>query len=196
MVPLRCLPPAACAMRPLQHSVCQNFGESTFHEGGCMKWREALTVRFDVTPARTEGSLAVTQGLVVAVNGLDLVEAWAAIYVIHPVGVARVDKVVAVARVHLVVAVAGDDLVVALAAPEVVVAAIAFEAVLPAVALEAVGPAATLEAVLPVATGEAVGPVGPHEGILAAGAGKDLRQVFVPGEERSHHHYYQREQDV
>jgi hypothetical protein len=40
-----------------------------------MKWREALTARLDVTPARAEGSLAVTQGLVRAVYGLDLVKA-------------------------------------------------------------------------------------------------------------------------
>src|SRR5215204_4869817 len=87
--------------------------------------------RLDVTPARAEGSLAVTQGLVVAVNGLDLVKAGSAIYIVHPVCVAREDKVVAVASIHLVVA---------LAAPEAVVAAVAFEAV---------GPPATLEAILP-----------------------------------------------
>jgi hypothetical protein len=54
-----------------------------------MKWREALTARLDVTLARAEGSLAVALGPVVAVYGLDLVEAWSAIYEIHPVGVAR-----------------------------------------------------------------------------------------------------------
>src|ERR671921_462377 len=84
--------------------------------------------RLDVTPARAEGSLAVTQGLVVAVNGLDLVEARPAIYVVPPVCVARVDKVVAVASIHLVVAFARDDLVVPLAAPEAVLAALAFQA--------------------------------------------------------------------
>src|SRR5829696_3008090 len=171
MVPLRCLPPAACAMRPLQHSMCQNFGESTLHEGGCMKWREALTVRFDVPPVRAEGSLAVTQGDVVAVYGLHLVETGAAIYVIHPVGVACVDKVVPVASVHLVVAVAGDDLVVPATAPDAVVTTVALEVVLPGAAVEAVGLAATLEAVLPAATGEAVSPVSPDEPILAGGAG-------------------------
>jgi hypothetical protein len=40
-----------------------------------MREWEVLTVRLDVTPARAEGSLAVTQGLVVAVYGLDLVKA-------------------------------------------------------------------------------------------------------------------------
>ena len=45
-----------------------------------MKWREALTARLDVTPTRAEGSLAVTQGLVVAMYGLHLVEAGPAIY--------------------------------------------------------------------------------------------------------------------
>jgi hypothetical protein len=35
-----------------------------------MKWRVALTVRFDVTPVRAEVSLAVTQGHVVAVHVL------------------------------------------------------------------------------------------------------------------------------
>src|SRR5215211_4351964 len=94
----------------------------------------------DVTPVRAEGSLAVTQGLVVAVYDLNLVEASSAIYVIHALGVARVDTVVAVASVHLVVAVAGDDLVVAVATPEAVVAAVAFEAVLPAASREAVLP--------------------------------------------------------
>ena len=99
--------------------------------------------RLDVTPARAEGSLAVTQGIVVAVYGLDLVVTGPAIYVIHTVGVARVDKVVAVASIHLVVAFAGEDLVVAAATPEVVVAAVALEVVLPAPAPEAVGPAET-----------------------------------------------------
>jgi hypothetical protein len=111
-----------------------------FPEGKYTHWRQALTARLDVTPARAEGSLAVTQGLVVAVNGLDLVEAGPAIYVIHPVGVACIDKVVAVAGVHFVVAFTGDDLVVTAATPEVVVAAVALEVVLPEVALEAVGP--------------------------------------------------------
>src|SRR5215216_3787281 len=40
-----------------------------------IRWREAPTWRLDVTPARTERSLAVSQGLVVAVYSLDLVEA-------------------------------------------------------------------------------------------------------------------------
>src|SRR5215211_4854752 len=104
-----------------------------------------------------EGSLAVTQGIVVAVYGLDLVVTGPAIYVIHTVGVARVDKVVAVASIHLVVAFAGEDLVVAAATPEVVVAAVALEV---------------------------VGPGGPQKRIVAGGAGEDLRQGLVPGEER------------
>src|SRR5215203_488144 len=143
--------------------------------------------RLDVTPARAEGSLAVTQGLVVAVNGLDLVKAGSAIYIVHPVCVAREDKVVAVASIHLVVAVAKDDLVVALAAPEAVVAAVAFEAV---------GPPATLEAILPSTPREAVLPVGHDERIVACGACENLRQGFVGGEERSDHNYHHRQQDV
>ena len=109
-----------------------------------------------------EGSLAVTQSIVVAVYGLDLVVTGPAIYVIHTVGVARVDKVVAVAGVHLVVAFAEDDLVVAVATPEVVVVAVALEVVLPAApAPEAVGPAQTREV---------VGPGGPQKRIVAGGA--------------------------
>jgi hypothetical protein len=138
-----------------------------FPEGKYTHWRQALTARLDVTPARAEGSLAVTQGLVVAVNGLDHVEAGPAIYVIHPVGLACIAKVVAVAGVHFVVAFTGDDLVVTSATSEAVVAAVALEVVLPEAAPEAVGPAATLEAVLPFATVEAVGPIGSHERILA-----------------------------
>jgi hypothetical protein len=65
------------------------------------------------------------------VYGLDLVEAGPAIYVIHAVGVARVDTVATGASVHLVVAFAGDDLVVPAAAPEAVAAAVAFEAIVP-----------------------------------------------------------------
>jgi hypothetical protein len=139
------------------------------------------------TCARAEGSLAVSLGLVPTVYGLDLVETRPAIYVIHPFGAARVDTVVSSAGVHLVATFAGDDLVVA---------AVALEAILPAVALETVGPSATLEAVLPGATLEAVLPVGPHERIVAGGAGEDLRQRFLPDEERSGHHYHHREQDV
>jgi hypothetical protein len=139
------------------------------------------------TCARAEGSLAVALGLVPTVYGFDLVETRSAIYVIHPFGAARVDTVVSSARVHLVATFAGDDLVVA---------AVALEAILPAVALETVGPTATLEAVLPGATLEAVLPVGPHERIVAGGAGEDLRQRFLPDEERSGHHYHHREQDV
>src|SRR5215204_5073963 len=90
-----------------------------------MRWQQALMTLWDVINA--EGSLAVTQRIVVAVYSLDLVVTGPAIYVIHTVGVARVDKVVAVAGVHLVVAFARDDLVVAAATPEVVVAAVAGE---------------------------------------------------------------------
>ena len=139
------------------------------------------------TCARLEGSLAVSLGLVPTVYGLDLVETRPAIYVIHPFGAARVDTVVSSAGVHLVAAFAGEDLVVA---------AVALEAILSAVALESVCPSATLEAVLPGATLEAVLPVGPHERIVASGAGVDLRQRFLPDEERSGHHYHHREQDV
>jgi hypothetical protein len=60
------------------------------------------------------------------VYGLDLVEASPAIYVIHPVGVAGVDKVVT-SPGEYVVAFAGDDLIVA-AAP--------FDCVLPAASVE------------------------------------------------------------
>src|SRR5215204_958215 len=159
-----------------------------FPEGWCMKWQQALIVHFvDITPVRTGGSLAVTQGIVVAVYGLDLVEAGPAIYVILALGVARVDKVIAVASVHLVVAFAGDDLIVAAATSEVVT---------PVATPEAVVPAAALEAVLPVATREAVVCVGPDKRIVAAGAGEDLRQGFVCGVERSYHHCHHREQDV
>src|SRR5215216_4533752 len=133
------------------------------------------TVPLEVTPVRARGSLTVMQALVGAVYGLHLVEASPAIYVILPVGVARVDKVGASPGVHLVVAFAGDDLVVAAATPEVVVAAVALEVVLPAAAPEAVGPAETHEV---------VGPGGPQKRIVAGGAGEDLRQGLVPSEER------------
>jgi hypothetical protein len=96
-------------------------GESTFHEGECMRRGWCPNRPLDLTLARTKGSLAVAQGPVVAVYGLDLVEATPAIYVIHPAGVARVDEVVARASVHLVVAFAGEDLVVAAAAFDLVV---------------------------------------------------------------------------
>ena len=58
--------------------------------------------------------------------GLDHVETGPAIYVIHPVGVACVDKVVPVA---------GDDLVVPATAPEAVVTTVALEVVLPGAAV-------------------------------------------------------------
>src|SRR5215207_469639 len=134
-----------------------------------MDERGGPTTRLDVAPVRARGSLAVMQGLVGTVYGLDLVEASSAIYIILPVGVAGVDKVFASATIHLVVVFAGEDLVVA---------------------------AAALEAVLPVATREAVGPVGPHKRIVTAGTGKDLRQGILPGEERSDHNYHHREQDA
>jgi hypothetical protein len=54
-----------------------------------MRWQQALMALWNVINA--EGSLAVTQGIVVAVYGLDLVVTGPAINVIHPVGVARVD---------------------------------------------------------------------------------------------------------
>jgi hypothetical protein len=106
----------------------------------------SLTDRLDVTLARAQGSLAVALGPVVAVYGLDLVEASSAIYVIHPVCVAGVDKVVARPGEY-VVAFSGDDLVVA-----------AFDLVIPAASLEAV--------VL----------VGPEERILAGGTGDSILQ--------------------
>src|SRR5215204_7506592 len=74
-------------------------------------------------PAQGRGSLAVTQGIVVAVYGLHLVEASPAIYVILALGVACEDNVVAGTSVHLVVAFAGEDLVVTTATPEAVLAA-------------------------------------------------------------------------
>ena len=58
-----------------------------------MDERGGPTTRLDVAPVRARGSLAVMQGLVGVVYGLDLVEAGPAIYVIHPLGVARVNKV-------------------------------------------------------------------------------------------------------
>ena len=88
-----------------------------------MKLREVLTACLDATPARPKGSLAVAQGPVVSVYGLDLVEAWPATYVIHSVGVARVDKVVAGAGEHHVVTFTKDDLVVAAAALDPIVPA-------------------------------------------------------------------------
>jgi hypothetical protein len=63
------------------------------------------------------------------VYGLDLVEAGPAIYIIHPVGVACVDKVLA--SVHLVVPEA---------TPDAVVAAVALEVILPTVTLDVVDP--------------------------------------------------------
>ena len=113
-----------------------------------MKRLENLTASLDLTLARTKGSLAVALGPVVAVYGLDLVEASAANYVIHPVCVAGVDEVVARASVHHVVAFAGEDLVVA------------------APALDRVVAAATVEVVIPSATLELVVRVAPYEGIV------------------------------
>ena len=97
--------------------------------------------------------------------GLDYIEAVPAIYEIHPVGVAREDKVVTGAGKYVVVAFAGDDFVVA---------------------------ASTSDRIVAAATVEVVVPVGPHERIVAGGAGKDLSQGFLPGEERCHHHYHHR----
>jgi hypothetical protein len=113
----------------------------------------ALTARLDVTLARAQGSLTVALGPVVAVYGLDLVEASSAIYVIHPVCVAGVDKVVARAGEYVVVAFSGDDLVVA---------------------------GAAFDLVIPAATREEVVHVGPEERILASGTGEDLRKGLVP----------------
>src|SRR5918995_2206111 len=118
-----------------------------------------------MSPWRSEGSLAVAPGPVVSVYGLHLVESSSAINVIHPVGVARVDKVVASPGEYVVVAAAGDDLIVAAGAFDCVVAA------------------ASVEVIVPSATVEAVVPVGSEESIVAAGAGKDLRQGFMCGEE-------------
>jgi hypothetical protein len=131
----------------------------------------ALTARLDVTLARAQGSLTVALGPVVAVYGLDLVEASSAIYVIHPVCVAGVDKVVARAGEYVVVAFSGDDLVVAGAA---------FDLVIPAATREEVVPAITFDLVIPTSTLEAVVHVGPEERILASGTGEDLRKGLVP----------------
>jgi hypothetical protein len=96
-----------------------------------MKWRKAVTARLDVTLSRTEGSLAVAQGLVVTVYGLHLVEARSTIYVVHILFVTSVDQVIAVASVDLVIACSGVDLVVSPASPEVIIATITLEEVLP-----------------------------------------------------------------
>jgi hypothetical protein len=170
-----------------------------------MKWREALTAPLDATPLRTGGSLTIMQGLVGAVYGLHLVEASPTIYIVLPLGIARVDKVVAGASVHLVVSFAGEDLVVAAATPDVVVVAATPNVVAIAAALEVVISAAALQAVLSVTTRDAVWPaqtreavlaVGPYERIVASGAGQDLRYGCVSGEERSDHNYHHRQQDV
>jgi hypothetical protein len=149
-----------------------------------MNWREALTARFDVTQARAEGSLAVTPCVIVAVYGLDLVAARPAIYVVKPVGVARVDKVVAIASVDRVVAFAGPDLVGPAATPQMVVAAVADEVVLPHIAPEVVCPATTLEVVGPASTLEVVVSVGPNKRFPAAVAGMALSQGLVGCQER------------
>src|SRR5919107_6386158 len=124
----------------------------------------------DVTLARSEGSLAVAPGPVVAVYGLHLVESSPAIYVIHPVFVARVDQVVARP---------GDDHVVAFARVEFVATAPAFDCVVSTATVEVVVPSATVEVVVRSATLEVVLPVCPEERILAGGGGGDLRPGFV-----------------
>ena len=90
---------------------------------------EALTAHLDVTPPRAEGPLAVAQGPVLSVYGLNLVEAWPTTYVIVSVSVARVDKVAAAAGAHHVVTFAGDDLVVAAAALDRIAPAATFDLV-------------------------------------------------------------------
>jgi hypothetical protein len=130
------------------------------------------------------------------VYGLDLVEAWAAIYVIHIVCVADEDTVGSGSGVHLIVTFAGVDLVVSPATPEVIIPTVTLEAVGPTVALEVVSPVATFEAIHPFAPLEAVVPVGPEERIVVVGAGEDFRQDFLPGQEPPNHHYNYREQDV
>src|SRR5918992_1156712 len=140
--------PSPEARRELRRMRSREVPRIPFHRRWVhVKWREALTARLDVTLARAEGSLAVSQGLVVAVYGLNLVEAPPAIYEIHAVFIARVDTVVARAGADLVVTCAGEDFVV---------------------------PFATLEAVVAAATLEAVVPGGPDELIAAAGACEDL----------------------
>jgi hypothetical protein len=131
--------------------------ESTFHEGECMRRGWYPNRPLDLTLARTKGSLAVAQGPVVAVYGLDLVEASSAIYIIHPVCVAGVDEVVARASVHLVVALAGGDLVVAASALDLV----------PTTSLEAVVPASAFDLVVASAPVETVVLVGSEERIVA-----------------------------
>jgi hypothetical protein len=130
------------------------------------------------------------------VYGLHLVEAGAAIYVVHIVRVADEDTVGSRSSVHLIVTFAGVDLVVSPATPEVIIATITFETVGPTVALEVVSPVATFEAIDPGAPLEAVVPVGPEERIVVVGAGEDFRQDCLPGQEPPDHHYYYREQDV
>jgi hypothetical protein len=102
------------------------------------------------------------------VNGLDYVESGPAIYEVYAAGISREYKIVAGAGEHVVVAFTGKDFVVAAAAFDFVVAA------------------ATVEAVIPF---------GPHERIVAVGAGEDVRQGFLPDEERSDHYCYYRERD-
>jgi hypothetical protein len=162
---------------------------------------------FAIRRLRAWGSLAVSLSLVVAVYGLDYVEALPAIYVIHALGVTRVDTIVAWASVYLVVAFAGDDRVIVAAAYDLIVPPATIEAVVvaapvdvivPTAALEAIVPiapvqvvvtAATFEAVVPTTTLEAVVGVGPEESIVAVGADDDLRHSFVPGKDQSDHHY-------
>src|SRR5687768_12810041 len=127
-----------------------------------MKWWEALTACLDVTLARAQGSLAVAPGPVVAVYGLHLVEASPAIYEIHPVCVACIDKVVTRPSVHLVVAFAGEDFVITAAAFDLVVPAASLEAVVATVAFDLVVASASIEAVVSVDS---------EESIVAAGAG-------------------------
>jgi hypothetical protein len=92
------------------------------------------------------------------VYGLYYVESGPAIYEVYAAGIAREYDIVAGAGEHVVVAFTGKDFVVAAAAFDFVVAA------------------ATVEAVIPF---------GPHERIVAVGAGEDVGQGFLPGEERS-----------
>src|SRR5215212_7877988 len=113
--------------------------------------------RWDVALARTESSLAVTQGDVVAMYGLHLVEAASAIYVIPAGSVARVDKVVACAGVDLVGAFVGVDSVVAAAA---------FDCVVPDASVEVVILGATLQVVVPFESAESIVLGGASESIV------------------------------
>jgi hypothetical protein len=90
-----------------------------------------LTLLGDVTPAGAEGPLAITQGHIITVYGLYLIESSSTVDIVEAGGIAGIDKVIPRTSVYLISAFSGVDPIGAFAPVDNIVTTQGIETIIP-----------------------------------------------------------------